>query len=123
MKAKLRKHHEQVWEGSIAPDGTPTTITNLWQFCKEMLLNFGAMYRLANGQGRTKSYKGWTHLDNPKATILPKEYEGFIDPHGQLTTITGLPEFCRQHGLNAGHMHDVYTGKRPSHRGWTRQKE
>jgi group I intron endonuclease len=119
-RQKVSTAHSHEWDGFIDPEGNLISITNLWNFCRERGLNFGAMHRLATGQGRTKSYKGWTHRDNPKQEIMLKIYEGFIDPQGnQVGPITRLKVFCCEQGLSHAHMHEVYVGKRFSHNGWT----
>lgn len=116
-KKKLSITKSQTWEGFIDPEGRLRTITNLWWFCKETGLSYRAMCRLANGQGRTKSYKGWRHRDNPKRAL--KIYEGYIDPDGNFVEpVFNLKEFCHKHGLNFSHMHQVYLGQRRSHKGW-----
>jgi group I intron endonuclease len=117
-RKKLSIIRAQTWEGFIDPEGHLRTITNLWSFCEEMSLSYRAMCRLAKGQARTKSYKGWTHRDHPKRAL--KVYEGFIDPDGNLMEpVVGLEQFCRKYGLNLSHMHQVYLGQRRSHKGWS----
>jgi len=56
----------QVWEGFIDPDGNEVTITNLQEFCRQHGLDHSSMIRLAGGQSKLKSYKGWTHQNSPR---------------------------------------------------------
>lgn len=120
---KVRERLSETYGGFIDPDGNEVTIRGLWGFCKRMGLAHSAMYRLFHGQGRTKSYKGWTHRDHPwvgRAQV----WEGFIDPEGQaVEPIYNLADFCRQHGLQESKMRAVYNGARAHHRGWTVQRD
>jgi hypothetical protein len=52
----------------------------------------------------------------------PKQHAYFIAPGGAYTIITNLNAFCRACDLRVVHMHDVKSGKRPSHKGWTWRK-
>lgn len=61
----LSETKAHAWAGFVNPQGQPVTITNLWQFCKDNRLSFGAMHALATGSGRLRSYKGWTHINSP----------------------------------------------------------
>jgi len=42
----------------------------------------------------------------------------FIDPKDNRITIYNLTKFCRDHGLNQGHMWSVYSGRIKSCKGW-----
>jgi hypothetical protein len=53
--------HARVWEGFVDPEGKEVTITNLFGFCRVNELDFPSMHRLARGNSKLKSYKGWTH--------------------------------------------------------------
>lgn len=44
----------------------------------------------------------------------------FISPDGKLTTFTNMKQFCREHGLNPGHMRSLNAGRLKSHKGWTK---
>lgn len=118
----VRERRSETYDGFLDPDGNEVTIRGLWGFCKRMGLAHSAMYRLFHGQGRTKSYKGWTHRDHPyqgRAHV----WNGFIDPSGNPAgEIYNLSEFCRQHNLGESHMRAVYVGNRPHHKGWTRKR-
>jgi hypothetical protein len=110
----------QIWEGFINPDGKEITIINLQDFCREHKLDFPSMHRLAKGESKLKSCKGWTHRNSVRQRDYVKVYDGFIDPEGnQVGTITNLAEFCRQHGLDNTHMVAVMNSRICSHRGWT----
>jgi group I intron endonuclease len=110
----------QVWEGFIDPDGNEITITNLFDFCRRLGLDFPSMHRLAMGKSKLKSYKGWTHKNSPRQRSYVKTYSGFIDPDGNsIGPITNLAAFCRERGLDNTHMVAVANGRLYSHRGWT----
>lgn len=112
--------HAQVWEGFVDPNGDEVTIINLYDFCRQNNLDFPSMHRLASGNGKLKSYKGWTHRNSPRQREYVKTYEGFIDPDGNsVDPITNLAAFCREHRLDNTHMVAVAHGRIYSHRGWT----
>ena len=47
-----------------------------------------------------------------------EEFAGFLDPAGQeYRNIVNLKDFCRQHELNYGDMHQVANGERRHHKG------
>jgi hypothetical protein len=95
----------QVWEGFVDPNGNAVTITNLFAFCREHNLDFPSMHRLAMGQSKLKSYKGWTHSNSVRQREYVKTYDGFIDPAGNaIGSITNLAAFCRERGLEKTHM-------------------
>jgi hypothetical protein len=78
------------------------------------------MYRLAKGNSKLKSYKGWTHRNSVRQRDYVKTYQGFISPDGSsVGPITNLAEFCRKHGLDNTHMVALIRGSICSHRGWT----
>lgn len=110
----------QVWEGFVDPDGNERTIANLHGFCRQHGLDFPSMLRLASGESKLKSYKGWTHRNSVRERDYIKTHEGFIDPDGfPVGPITNLAAFCREHGLDKTHMVAVAHGRICSHRGWT----
>lgn len=110
----------QVWEGFIDPQGNEVTITNLFAFCRERSLDWPSMHRLAMGESKLKSYKGWTHRNSVRQRDYVKTYDGFIDPDGNAVgPITNLAAFCREQGLDNTHMVAVANGRILSHRGWT----
>lgn len=120
--AAVGERRSETYEGFIDPDGNEVTVHGLWGWCKRMGLAHSAMYRLFHGQGRTKSYKGWTHSNHPFVGRA-QTWEGFIDPDGNIIEpIYNLSSFCRIHGLNESHMQAVWNGKRKHHRGWTVQR-
>jgi group I intron endonuclease len=70
----------------------------------------------ARAQLRKNATQGYITI----AARRSKTYEGFISPDGiEYRDVTNLNDFCRQRGLSCGHMHNVSTGKRLSHKGWT----
>jgi group I intron endonuclease len=110
----------QVWKGFIDPDGNEVTITNLNAFCRQHGLDFPSMHRLARGESKLKSYKGWTHRNSVRQRDFVKTYNGFITPDGHPAgSITNLAAFCRKHGLDNTHMVALVHGRICSHRGWT----
>ena len=95
----------QVWEGFIDPNGNEVKITNLFDFCRQHDLDFPSIHRLAKGNSKLKSYKGWTHRNSVRRRAYVKTYDGFIDPAGQPAgPITNLADFCRERGLDKTHM-------------------
>jgi len=50
----------RTWRGFRDPSGTPTTIVDLFDFCRRNDLDFPSMHRLARGCSKLKSSKGWT---------------------------------------------------------------
>src|SRR5439155_6357165 len=102
------------------PCGNEVTITNLHAFCHQHGLDHSSMIRLARGNTKLKSYKGWTHRNCRRQREYVKTYEGFIDPDGKPAgPITNLAAFCRERGLDNTHMVAVAHGRICSHRGWT----
>lgn len=100
--------------GFIDPNGNPVNpITNLAAFCRENDLDDTHMVALAHG--RLLNHKGWTGREN----LGRKTYTGFVKPDGERITITNLQAFCLENDLAAGHMHELISGKRKSHKGWT----
>lgn len=113
--------HQRVYinahTGFVDPDGKPVgTIVNLAAFCREKGLDPTHMVAVANS--RICSHRGWTHQNGRKAS-MPKTYTGFVTPAGERVVITNLSAFCRLTGLSIVHMHNVKSGVRRSHKGWT----
>ncbi|MFQ5857558.1 MAG: GIY-YIG nuclease family protein [Anaerolineae bacterium] len=113
-----QRNYVKTYDGFIDPDGRPVgPITNLAAFCREHGLDNTHMVAVA--KGRIYSHRGWTY-DNDRQKLGPaKTYTGFINPDGQRVIITNLKAFCHEHGLDPVHMHEVKSGKRKSHKGWT----
>lgn len=44
----------------------------------------------------------------------------FLSPEKELVTVTNAAAFCRDNGLIKFHLYAVHTGKRKSHKGWTK---
>ncbi|HXY96551.1 MAG TPA: GIY-YIG nuclease family protein [Steroidobacteraceae bacterium] len=103
--------------GFIDPEGRPVPpIRNLAEFCSRNGLNAAHMAAVANG--RIVCDRGWTHALG--RTRLPaKIHKGFVAPGGAVVRITNLAAFCRACGLTVVHMHELKSGKRPRHKGWT----
>lgn len=114
----------KLWEGFIDPDGNEVTIKNLFDFCRQNNLDFPSMHRLAKGESKLKSYKGWSHRNSIRQRDYVKTDNGFIDPNGKpIGPITNLAAFCRKHNLEKSHMVAVAHGRLYSHKGWTYQNE
>jgi GIY-YIG catalytic domain len=110
----------QIWEGFIDPDGNEVMIQNLFDFCRQNNLDWPSMHRLAKGESKLKSYKGWSHKNSVRQRDYIKTYEGFIDPNGNpVGPITNLAGFCRENNLDNTHMVAIANGRLYSHRGWT----
>jgi group I intron endonuclease len=110
----------QTWEGFVDPDGNEITIQNLFDFCRQNNLDFPSMHRLAKGESKLKSYKGWSHKNSIRQRDYVKTYDGFINPDGKpVGTITNLAAFCRENNLDNTHMVAVANGRLYSHRDWT----
>lgn len=110
----------QVWEGFIDPDGNEITIQNLFDFCRQHGLDFPSMHRLAKGESKLKSYKGWSHKNSVRQRDFIKVHEGYIDPNGDpVGPITNLAAFCRKNNLDDTHMVALAHGRLLNHRGWT----
>jgi group I intron endonuclease len=83
-RAAISDARSQEWPGFVDPNGNPITIVNLWAFCKEHGLSFGAMHALATGSGRLRSYKGWTHVNSPFVmSAYRRQARGRIGPYEQ----------------------------------------
>ena len=110
----------RTWLGFHDPNGNPVTIVNLSEFCRHNRLNHSSMLRLFKGQGKLKSYKGWTHVNSVRQREFIKTHQGFVDPDGRPAgPIRNLAAFCRKNGLDDTHMIAVASGRIVSHRGWT----
>lgn len=111
----------KTYHGFIAPNGERVeTIINLAAFCRENGLDKTHMVAVANG--RIYSHRGWTYNNGRQNLSSTKTYHNFVNPEGQLTTITNLSLFCRENNLCVVKMHNVKSGKRKSHKGWTWRK-
>ena len=103
--------------GFIDPEGRPVPpIRNLAEFCSRNGLDDTHMVAVANG--RIVSHRGWTHARG-RTRLPPKIHKGFVAPGGAVVRITNLAAFCRACGLTLAHMHELKSGKRPRHKGWT----
>lgn len=49
-----------------------------------------------------------------------KQQYTFLSPSGEITHVTGLTQFCKQHGLTGANMLKVLRGERLHHKGWKR---
>jgi len=104
-------------EGFVDPSGQPVgPIRNLAAYCRDHGLDNTHMTAVA--RGRIPSHRGWTHVRGRK-NLAAVVHKGFIAPGGAVVRITNLAAFCRACGLCLVHMHELKSGKRPSHKGWT----
>jgi GIY-YIG catalytic domain len=111
-----QRDYIKTYTGFIAPDGNPVgPITNLAAFCREHGLDNTHMVAVA--YGRICSHRGWTYNTGRHNQLMV--HRGFVSPEGQQVEITNLIAFCRAHGLQPAHMHEVKNGQRKSHKGWT----
>jgi hypothetical protein len=93
-----QRDYIKTYEGFIDPDGNPVPpITNLAEFCRQHGLDKTHMVAVING--RILSHRGWTHASSRQPRGV-KTYDGFVNPAGEPVVITGLHEFCREHGLH-----------------------
>lgn len=107
----------KTYDGFIAPDGHRIrTIKNLAAFCRENGLDNTHMVAVA--KGRIYSHRGWTYNNKRNKSESHKTYTNFINPDGQRVVIINLAAFCREHGLDPVHMHELKNGRRKSHKGW-----
>jgi len=112
-----QREYVKTYDGFVTPGGLPAgSITNLAAFCREHGL--GKTHMVAVAHGRICSHRGWTYATG-KRKLAPRTYTGFINPGGQRMLITNLQAFCREHGLDIVHIHEVKSGQRKSHKGWT----
>jgi group I intron endonuclease len=111
-----KRAYVKTYEGFIDPEGNEIgPITNLAAFCREHGLNTPHMVAVAHG--RLISHHGWTFATGRQP--LNRLYRGFISPTGEHVEFTNLLAFCRENGLSPIHMHNVKSGMRKSHKGWT----
>jgi len=111
-----KRDYIKTYEGFIDPEGHAVgSITNLAAFCRERGLDNTHLVAVAHG--RLISHRGWTY-DTGRQRVT-KVHFGFISPAGECVEIVNLLAFCRENGLSAIHMHNVKSGVRRSHKGWT----
>jgi group I intron endonuclease len=114
-----KRAYIKTYEGFIDPGGHAVgVITNLAAFCREYGLDKTHMVAVAHG--RIISHRGWTY-DSGRQRVV-KVHTGFISPTGERVEIVNLMAFCRENGLSPIHMHNVKSGTRKSHKGWTWRK-
>ena len=121
-KNSVRKRdYVKTYDGFIDPEGSHVgPITNLAAFCREHGLDNTHMVAVVNG--RICSHRGWTYQKGRQNRHKMRRYTGFVRQDGQRVVITNLKAFCQEQGLGCAHMHEVKSGKRKSHKGWTWRK-
>jgi group I intron endonuclease len=113
-----QREYVKTYDGFIDPDGQEVdSITNLAAFCREHNLDNTHMVAVANG--RICSHRGWTHINSKQNLLKSKAYNGFISPAGECVPIHNLTLFCKENKLCVVHMHEIRSGKKKSHKGWT----
>jgi group I intron endonuclease len=111
-----KRAYIKTYEGFVDPEGHAVgSITNLAAFCRERGLDNTHMVAVAHG--RLISHCGWTY-DSGRQRVI-KVHFGFISPAGERVEIVNLLAFWRENGLSPIHMHNVKSGVRRSHKGWT----
>jgi group I intron endonuclease len=111
----------KTYEGFINPNGKRVgKITNLAAFSRRNGLIASHMTAVASR--RIPTHRGWTHKDGREA-LTPKRPTGFIRPDGRRTVIINLARFCVENGLSKVHMHNLKSGIRRIHKGWTWKPE
>lgn len=73
---------------------------------------------VSNLEWVTNQENQFASLNHPNGRRFYKEFKYVYK--GQVITVVNLPEFCKEHGLHNGHMSHVHSGKRKSHKGYTR---
>ena len=111
-----QREYIKTYDGFIDPQGSRIgSVRNLAEFCRKNNLEKSHMVAVAHS--RLYSHKGWTYI-NGRENRGTKTYTGFINPQGERVTITNLQSFCQNNNLTAGHMRNLISGKRKSHKGW-----
>jgi hypothetical protein len=104
------------------PDGHEETIHGLQAFCTQWGLTQSCLALVA--RGRAHQHKGfvirfaagaWPPM--PGRPRLPLPWV-ITHPGGREEAVTGLPAFCKEHGLATGHMTLVAQGKISHHKGY-----
>ena len=117
-KNSVRKRdYVKTYEGFIKPNGKSAgKIINLAAFSRTHGLTAAHMGAVAHR--RIATHRGWTHKDG-REPLTPKRHNGFVRPDGRRTVIINLAKFCRENGLGVVHMHNLKSGVRRIHKGWT----
>jgi group I intron endonuclease len=111
------RDYAKTYEGFIKPNGKSAgKITNLAAFCRRHSLHPTIMGTIA--AGKNINHRGWPYKDGKKR-LLPMKHTGFISPDGRRIVIINLSKFCRENGLSIVHMHNLKSGIRKIHKGWT----
>lgn len=74
-------------------------------------------------KGKSSPWTAKRNKDNVGKPIvgLQKEYR-ITDPEGKVYNVKGLKEFCKKHGLHAGNMCSVASGKLKHYKKWLCEK-
>jgi GIY-YIG catalytic domain len=116
-----QRDYVKTYQRFVAPSGKSAgKITNLAALCRRHGLT--AAHMIAVAHRRIATHRGWTHKDGREA-LTPKKHLGFVRPDGSRTVIINLARFCRENDLSVVHMHNLKSGIRRIHKGWTWKPE
>jgi hypothetical protein len=85
-------------------------------FCRQHELDKTHVVAVFNR--RICSHRGWTHRNGLQRRDV-RTYLGFVSPSGRRVTVTNLQAFCRREGLSPVRMHNLVSGMRRRHKGWS----
>ena len=128
---ELRKVHEQYWIDEYIKRGYTLYNTKRnaarsqfglkqTEYQKQRMreVHTGNTYgKVLKGRKQTKE-----HVENKRQSLIAnmnKEYK-FVSPNGEIVFADNLSNICSLYGLDKSAMVKVHSGKRPSHKGWTK---
>lgn len=108
----------------VSPMGESISITNIRKFCLIEFpeLGLSPISMCALGRGKINYHKGWTRdgVYTINRRLSGKIYH-LISPSGEIVTTDDLPQLCSTiEGLDYRSLWAVCSGKRKSHKGWTK---
>ena len=131
MKELIEQSWEDRYEDKIFydPSGKQITINCYSTFARKHNLS-GACLGLVY-TGELLQHKGYSVLHPDEVKKRKKELSlqkskrnsktiKLRNPDGNIVEITNLVGYCRENSLNAGNMHNVFSGRSQSCKGWTR---
>jgi group I intron endonuclease len=112
-----KRAYIKTYEGFVDPAGCSVApIHNLAAFCRQHELDKTHVVAVFNR--RICSHRGWTHRNGLQRRDV-RTYLGFVSPSGRRVTVTNLQAFCRREGLSPVRMHNLVSGMRRRHKGWS----